>query len=200
MIINGQKSFTVTYGFSIKSNEKVIYRSPKVINNSSAFHNIGITNLPKNNKMKLLSVIFLLFFANSSCQNIRNKVFFGIPIDDNDLSLFQKDKIIINLPNNMDGRFITKDNSNLNQLLDFLKNTNDKRLKTEVKISYCHSNVSPYNLKISESLKKSLEIILQNNNIIVNNIIANGCKDSFIYFSDEAYKKMAENNIEITIL
>lgn len=47
MIINREKSFTVTYGFSIKPNGKVNYRSPKLIDKSSTFHNTGVVNLPK---------------------------------------------------------------------------------------------------------------------------------------------------------
>lgn len=147
----------------------------------------------------ILSIIFLLFFVNSFCQNIRNKVFFGIPTDVNEIYFCPRDKVIINLPKNNDGRFLFKNNSRLDNLLVFLKNIKDQQMQVELKINYCHSNISSYNLKIAESLKKSLEIFFSNNNATYSTIIAKGCTNSLFQFSDEEYGKMGGNNIEITI-
>lgn len=145
------------------------------------------------------SIIFLLFFANSFCQNVRNKVFFGIPTDTNEIYFCPRDKIIVNLPKNNDGRFLFKNNPELDKLLDFLKNIKNQQMQVKIKINYCHSNISSYNLKIAESLKKSLEIFFNNNGATFSNIITGNCTDSLLHFSDEEYRKMGGNNIEITV-
>jgi RHS repeat-associated protein len=47
MIINGKKSFSVTWGFTIKNDNTIKYNSPKITNKTTVFHENAIKNLPK---------------------------------------------------------------------------------------------------------------------------------------------------------
>jgi len=47
MIINGKKSFSVTWGFTIKNENTIKYNPPKITNKTTIFHESAIKNLPK---------------------------------------------------------------------------------------------------------------------------------------------------------
>ncbi|KAB1232852.1 RHS repeat-associated core domain-containing protein [Chryseobacterium viscerum] len=47
MIINGKKSFSVTWGFTIKNENTIKYSPPKITNKITIFHENAIKNLPK---------------------------------------------------------------------------------------------------------------------------------------------------------
>lgn len=136
-------------------------------------------------------------FINVNGQNSRNKVFFGIIESD---SYQKNDKIISNLPYNTDGRFLYSENPTLDNLIDFLKRIKEKNFEVEIQINYCYSNIPTYSIRITESLKKSLDLILKRKGIIVKDIFANGCQESLLKINDENYKQMGESNIIITIL
>lgn len=148
--------------------------------------------------MKLAVLLLSIgLFINVNGQSSRNKVFFGIIESD---SYQKNDKIISNLPYNTDGRFLYKENPTLDNLLNFFRKTKEEKFEFEIQINYCYSNISEYGVKVTESLKKSLELILKRNDIIVKNISANGCQESLIKINNKNYKQMGESNLIITIL
>lgn len=138
-----------------------------------------------------------IVFININGQSSRNKIFFGI-IEGN--SYQKNDKIVSNLPYNADGRFLSNGNPILDNLLDFLKKRKEDNFEIEIQINYCHSNIPKYSVKVTESLKKSLELILKRNDIIIKNIFANGCQESLLKINDKNYRQMGESNLIITIL
>lgn len=147
-----------------------------------------------------MRIFFLLMtisiFINVNGQNSRNKIFFGIIESD---SYQKNDKIISNLPYNTDGRFLQNDNPTLDNLLIFLRKMQEQKFEVEIQINYCYSNITEYSINLTESLKKSLELILKRNNITVKNIIGNGCQESLLKIDDKSYKQMGESNLIITI-
>lgn len=148
-------------------------------------------------KMKTILLLAISLFINVNAQSNRNKFFFGIIESD---SYQKNDKIISNLPYNTDGRFLSNENPILDNLLAFLKKNKEDKFEVEIQINYCHSNIPKYSMKVTESLKTSLELILKRNDVVIKNIFANGCQDSLLKINDKNYKQMGESNLIITIL
>jgi hypothetical protein len=139
----------------------------------------------------LLVLLLLLINVSISCSQY---IYYGYPSSGKDLK--KGDRIILNLPNNVDGRFEISEE--LNRLVEFINNNENYSFRIEINIfggSKDHSN------DYSESLCNDLKGLLKERSKGANfSVVSNGCSNPlFLNKSDfDNYMKL-NRRMEILI-
>jgi hypothetical protein len=139
-------------------------------------------------------VFFILLFFLLSVVSYSQNVYYGYPLLDEDLS--KGDRVILNVPDNVDGRFIQS--LKLNNLIKFINKYNNIELKVEINVFYGSSEFSSaYSKKLCEDLQKILSKECEEMNY---RVVSNG-RNNPIFFnkSDPVIYEKINTRIEIKV-